>query len=146
MDLKELMTGIGVVIDDAFDGAAAGGEDEAGGADPIFQIVRQLEDEWNLPFYKASAMPPEETWPGLLQSASFILLDWRLWPSGAERLEQAGIERNRRFLDRAKDYFVPVFILPTKTWRTSRAGCPRMYTRRSHRRRASCSFATKRTY
>ena len=115
MDLKELMTGIAVVIDDAFDGAAADPVEEGDDADPIFRIVRQLEAEWNLPFYKASAMPPENTWSGLLQSASFILLDWRLWPSGAEHLEQAGVASNLRFLERAKDYFVPVFIFTNES-------------------------------
>ena len=115
MDLKELMTGIAVVIDDAFDGAGAGRGEEGDDGDPIFRIVRQLEAEWNLPFYKANAMPPENTWPGLLQSASFILLDWRLWPPGAEQLEQAGIESNVRFLERARDYFVPVFIFTNES-------------------------------
>ena len=115
MDLKELMTGIAVVIDDAFDGAAADRGEEGDDGDPIFRIVSQLEAEWNLPFYKASAMPPENTWSGLLQSASFILLDWRLWPPGAEHLEQAGVASNLRFLERAKDYFVPVFIFTNES-------------------------------
>ena len=110
MDLKELMTGIGVVIDDALDGAAAGGEDEVAGDDPIFEIVRQLEDEWNLPILARSSMPPDEMWPGLLRASSFVLLDWCLWQVGAAELERAGIERNVRFLLEAKDYFVPVFI------------------------------------
>ncbi len=115
MDLKELMTGIAVVIDDAFDGAAADRGEAGDDGDPIFRIVSQLETEWNLPFYKASAMPPENTWPGLLQAASFILLDWRLWPPGAEHLEQAGVASNLRFLERAKDYFVPVFIFTNES-------------------------------
>ena len=110
MDLKDLMSGIGVVIDDAFDEAATDPDGENGDADPIFQIVRQIEHEWNLPFYRASRMPPQTAWPGLLQAASFILLDWCLWPAGAAELEHAGVERNLEFLDKAKDYFVPVFI------------------------------------
>ena len=115
MNLGDLMSGIGVVIDDAFDEAAADQNSENGTADPIFQIVEQIEQEWNLPLYIASSMPPEETWPGLLQSASFILLDWRLWRSGASHLERAGIEKNLQFLDRAKDYFVPVFIFTNES-------------------------------
>ena len=110
MDLKDLMSGIGVVIDDAFDERRLVPDDEAGNTDPIFEIVRQIEQQWNLPFLTASSMPPEDKWPGLLQAASFILLDWRLWPAGAAELERAGIERNIRFLNEAKDYFVPVFI------------------------------------
>ena len=109
MKLKELMSGIGVVIDDAFDECRPDPDDD-GNADPILEIVRQIEREWNLPFLTASSLPPEEAWPGLLRAASFILLDWCLWPAGATELEQAGIERNIRFLDQAKDYFVPVFI------------------------------------
>ena len=115
MDLKALMTGIAVVIDDAFDGAAADRGEAGDDGDPIFRIVSQLETEWNLPFYKASAMPPENTWPGLLQAASFILLDWRLWPAGAEHLERAGVASNRRFLELAKGYFVPVFIFTNES-------------------------------
>ena len=107
MDLKELMTGIGVVIDDAY---RLDLDDEDHQADPIFEIVNQIGQEWNLPFLTESSMPSEDTWPGLLRAASFILLDWRLWPVGATELEQAGIERNIRFLNEAKDYFVPVFI------------------------------------
>ncbi len=104
MNLKDLMSGIGVVIDDAFDRTD-------GRNDLIFRIVEQIEHEWHLPFYKTGTMPSESTWPGLLQAASFVLLDWELWPTGAAALEQDGIERNIRFLDQAKDYFVPAFIL-----------------------------------
>ena len=115
MKLKDLMSGIGVVIDDAFDEAGAERDAENGSADPIFRIVEQIEQEWNLPLYIASSMPSEETWPGLLQSASFILLDWRLWPGGASQLEQVGIEKNLRFLNEAKDCFVPVFIFTNES-------------------------------
>ena len=110
MDLKDLMSGIGVVIDDAFDERRLIPDGEAGNTDPIFEIVKQIKQQWNLPFLTASSMPSEDTWPGMLQAASFILLDWRLWPTGAAELERDGIERHIRFLDQAKDYFVPVFI------------------------------------
>ena len=115
MNLADLMSGIGVVIDDAFENAAAIRDDNSGDADPIFRIVRQIEREWSLPFYTASRMPSDETWPGLLQVASFILLDWRLWPGGASHLERAGIEKNVQFLNAAKDYFVPVFIFTNES-------------------------------
>ena len=108
MDLKGLLSGIAVVIDDRI-GIDAGG-DRSAVEDSIVEIVQRIEREWNLPCYKASSMPPEEMWPGLLQTASFVLLDWKLWPNGASQLEQAGIEKNVRFLEQAKNYFVPVFI------------------------------------
>ena len=38
-----------------------------------------------------------------------------MWPSGAEHLEQAGVASNLRFLERAKDYFVPVFIFTNES-------------------------------
>lgn len=109
MDLKGLLSGIAVVIDDRI-GIDAGG-DRSAAEDPIVEIVQRLEQEWNLPCYRASSMPPEEMWPGLLQTASFVLLDWKLWPpNAASQLEQVGIEKNVRFLKQAKEYFVPVFI------------------------------------
>ena len=107
MELKSLMSGIAVVIDDKLENATTG---EDGNRDLIVEIVKQLEQEWNLPFYKTNKMPPKEAWPNLLQAASFILLDWQLWPSGASQLEEAGINKNIQFLKKAKDYFVPVFI------------------------------------
>lgn len=110
MNLKDLLSGIAVVIDDKISNADAGENDDAGSDDPITEIVSRFEREWNLPFYRTDQMPPKDTWPNLLQSASFILLDWKLWPNGASQLEQAGIEENIRFLERAKDYFIPVFI------------------------------------
>ena len=107
MELKSLMSGIAVVIDDKLENAATG---EDGNRDLIVKIVERLEQDWNLPFYKANKMPPEETWPNLLQAASFILLDWELWPSSSSQLEEEGIKKNIQFLEKAKDYFVPVFI------------------------------------
>ena len=116
MDLKDLMSGIAVVIDDQIGNAdtiAANGDVE--GDDPIIEIVSRFEREWNLPFYRTDRMPPKDTWPNLLQSASFILLDWKLWPNGASQLERAGIEENVRFLEQAKNYFVPVFIFTNES-------------------------------
>ena len=112
MKLKELMSGIAVVIDDALKN---GTMDEDGYRDPIFKIVERLGQEWNLPFYESQEMPPEETWANLLQAASFILLDWLLWPSNASQLETEGIKKNIRFLKKAKDYFVPVFIFTNES-------------------------------
>lgn len=110
MELKSMMSGIAVVIDDKLEGVSTDEDGDDGSHDLIFQIVERLEQEWNLPFYKARSMPREEIWPNLLQAASFILLDWKLWPGGASQLETTGVAANVRFLEQAKDYFVPVFI------------------------------------
>lgn len=110
MELKGLMAGIGVVVDDALDEAATDELGTGGDPDLILQIVEWIEQEWDLPFYKANAMPAEKTWSNLLQAASFILLDWKLWPTGASQIEAATVKQIRRFLEHAKDYFVPVFI------------------------------------
>ena len=115
MELKSLMSGIAVVIDDAIENAATYEDGKDRNGDPITQIVERIELEWNLPFYKVNKMPPENIWPNLLQAASFILLDWRLWPRGAYELEREGIKKNRKFLEQAKDYFVPVFIFTNES-------------------------------
>ena len=60
-------------------------------------------------------MPPERSWPNLLRAASFILLDWRLWPGGAPELEEEGVRTNIRFLEKARDHFVPVFIFTNES-------------------------------
>ncbi len=110
MELKNLMSGIAVVIDDRLENGATDYDLDDDNTDLIVKIVKQLEDKWNLPFYAMKRMPPEKTWPNLLQAASFILLDWRWWPMGASALEQENIKTNIRFLKRAKDYFLPVFV------------------------------------
>lgn len=115
MRLKDLMSGIGVVIDDSVSPAAADRDAEDAPVDPIEEIVRQIEDEWELACYTTSEMPAEGTWPSLLRSASFILLDWKLWPTGSSLLEKYGIQKNIQFLKTAKDYFVPVLIFTTES-------------------------------
>ena len=104
MDLKDLLSGIAVVIDDKIE------DDQDENEDLIFKIVEQLERKRKVPFCKVKEMPPEDTWPNLLQAASFILLDWKLWPTAASQLERAGIKKNIEFIEQAKDYFVPVLI------------------------------------
>ena len=83
MDTEELMSGIAVVIDDALAGAPAAEGDASGGEDLIGQIVEWFETEWKLPFVKMTTLPKAAFWPNLLRSASFVLLDWRLWEPGA---------------------------------------------------------------
>lgn len=104
MDIKTLMSGIAVVIDDEFQ------ESGKKKRDRIFQIVEEIEREWEVPFYKTHEIPSDSVSDSLLQSASFILLDWKLWQSGAGELEKEGIKENIKFLEKAKEYFVPVFL------------------------------------
>ena len=110
MKLDDLLSGIAVVIDDRIDAVGSGGEDENEEDDPIVEIVRRLEEDWNLPCCTRREMPPEGMWPGLLRAASFVLLDWKLWPNGAAELKKDVIERNIKFIEQAKNHLVPVFI------------------------------------
>ena len=71
IDFERMMSGIAVVIDDAFD---KNGENE--GTDKIFQIVDVLEKKFKIPCYRVKEIPPIGFDDNLLKSASFILLDW----------------------------------------------------------------------
>ena len=115
MELKSLMSGIAIVIDDKLENASINEKDQDGNGDRIVEIVERIGQEWDLPFFKSSEMPSERMWDNLLQAASFILLDWQLWPTGAPHLEEVGIEKNVQFLERAKHYFVPVFIFTNES-------------------------------
>lgn len=115
MDLRDLLSGIAVVIDDAFADDLSDQEDGKNETDAIFKIVKVIEQEWKLPFYRSSAMPPDDTWPNLMQAASFVLLDWKLWESGSSQLEQDGIKKNIEFIEQAKNYLVPVFIFTNES-------------------------------
>ena len=115
MELKNLMSGIAVVIDDKINTVPTDEDGKDGDGDPIVKIVEWIEQEWGLPFYKANELPSLEIWPNLFRAANFIMLDWLLWPSGSSQLEESGIETNCRFLEQAKDYFVPVFIFTNES-------------------------------
>lgn len=104
MDIKNLMSGIAVIIDDALENGKGDRPDK------IFQIVEEIESEWEIPCYKTDKIPPDNICCNLLQSASFVLLDWKLWPDNPRELERSGIEANKKFLEQARKYFVPVFI------------------------------------
>ena len=112
MDLKGLMSGIAVVIDDALDQDTAFSDNGGPSGDQIVEIVALFEQKWSTPFYKANHMPPDDMWPNLLEFASFVLLDWKLWPNGAgaSELEKHGIEKHLSFLRQAHAFSVPVFI------------------------------------
>ena len=104
MGIKNLMSGIAVVIDDALN------KERKNSGDNIFEIVKKIERECKIPFYKTHKIPPAGTCNNLLQSASFVLLDWKLWRGEGSQLAERGIERNIKFLEKAKDFFMPVFI------------------------------------
>ena len=104
MNIENLMSGIAVVIDDAIE------KDSEDTNDKIFQIIENFENQWEIPFYKTGKIPADNICNNLLQSAGFILLDWKLWPGNASELEKDGIDTNTNFLKKARDYFVPVFI------------------------------------
>lgn len=106
MDVSKLLSGIGVVIDDAYGN---------GREDPILEIVRTIEDEFDVPCYKTDSIPTESTCKNLLSSASFILLDWKLWQGNAPVLERDGIEANVAFLKKAREFFLPVFIFTNES-------------------------------
>ena len=106
MDIKDLMSGIAVVIDDAYEKDGSADKN-----DKIFELVKSIENEWKIPCYTTYEIPSDgEVCSNLFRSASFILLDWRLWPIGAEELGKVGIARNVEFLGQAKGHLVPVFI------------------------------------
>ncbi len=110
MNIEELMSGIAVVIDDAY--GRKNGDDK----DTIFELVEKIEDKWKVPFYTTHEIPfDKKICRNLLQSASFILLDWKLWPGRSAELEQEGIANNIRFLEQAKECFVPVFIFTNES-------------------------------
>lgn len=109
MNIKRLMSGIAVVIDDALN------KDGEETADKIFQIIENFENQWEIPFYKANKIPADKICNNLLQSAAFVLLDWKLWPGNASQLQDSGIKANINFLKNAKDYFVPVFIFTNES-------------------------------
>ena len=121
MDLKSLMSGIAVVIDDAIENSPGDGDGEE---DSIGRIVELIQGEWDVPFLTAKKLPPEETWPNLLRAASFVLLDWQLWQSGASELAEAGIRENVKFLEEAKKCFVPVFIFTNENPEDIRSRLP----------------------
>ena len=104
------MSGIAVVIDDAYDNNSS-----ATRGDKIFQLVSDIKEDWNMPFYTTHAIPSEEVCDNFLLSASFVLLDWKLWPDGGTELENRGIEKNIAFLIKARNYFVPVFIFTNES-------------------------------
>ena len=105
-ELKELISGIGIVIDDKIFDA---------GEDQIKKIIEKLEEE-HISFVKYTKLPIEEQ-RGNLYGASFVILDWELWSGeevgapGATTMKEHAKEENAEFIKCMKnDYFCPVFI------------------------------------
>ncbi len=111
MDTSELLSGIAVVIDDTIASVPDTTADPSSGQDLIWQIVGWFETEWKMPFVKQASLPKSSTWPNLLRSASFVLLDWRLWGKGGDELKLSMIQDIMEFLKVARENLVPVFIL-----------------------------------
>ena len=106
IDFERMMSGIAVVIDDAFN---ENSNNKC--TDNIFQIVDVLEKKLKIPCYRVKEIPPTGIGDNLLKSASFILLDWTLWPknAGQEYIDDK-INENVNFLNRVREHFKPVFI------------------------------------
>lgn len=107
MDIKKLLSGIAVVIDDKLDNE----END----DLIVEIVDKIKKQ-DIPLYTDTKIPFDTTCDSLLQSATFVLLDWNLEGSEdtkllGDTLQTANIEKNIKFLNKAKSHFTPVFIL-----------------------------------
>ena len=111
MNIEQLMSGIAVVIDDALPKTPTAEVDTSEGEDLIDQIVNWFEIEWKLPFVKMKALPEAALRPNLLRSASFVLLDWRLWGPGGDTLKHSMIKEIKEFLTAARENLVPVLIL-----------------------------------
>ena len=111
MKTKDLLAGIAVVIDDALGDSAEEEAESKEGPDRIGEIVGWFEKEWDLPFVKSATMPERSVWSKLLDSASFVLLDWKLWADDVgEEEKQRNIAKSIEFVRLARDRLVPVFI------------------------------------
>jgi len=104
LQLKDLLSGIGVVIDEKINSTTSN--------DTISSAIEWIEKSWNLPFCRLEEYPTDTMWPQLLKGASFIILDWKLWDTtaGGSTMERQVIGQHKKFLEEAKKYFVPVVI------------------------------------
>ncbi len=107
MNLQELFTGIGLVIDDNVN-APSDSEDR------IVKIVKYLEDECHIPLVKYDDIPDIDILPHC-RSINFILIDWSLLdlPTGVSsaELEKESHERILNFLKELQvKSFAPVFL------------------------------------
>ena len=102
--LKELFSGIAVVIDDEINDPEAN----------INKIIRQIESA-NIPVLKYLSLPEEDI-VGHFQNPSFLLLDWKLQKlekeiSIPDGLQEKDAADNLNFIEKLKEIcFCPVFI------------------------------------
>ena len=109
-NIDELMTGVGIVIDDAI-------SNDKDKKDDIFKIISQIEEK-KIPLVKYSELPDASI--SHFKNLNFILLDWNLnqiktdatepvsVPAG---LEESNIEQNIEFIKKIKETcFIPFFI------------------------------------
>ena len=98
-DIKDLFSGIGVVIDEKIN-------EEAGTPNSIQKIISSLKEN-HVPLLEYRELPDEMI--KQFHSISFLILDWNL--SGTEYISKATIDDNIDFLKKLhKVCYVPVFI------------------------------------
>lgn len=104
MDIKELFSGVAVIIDDKIN-------DEKGD-DKILQIREKLKSE-QIPFIEYEDIPSSEIISNF-NNVSFVLLDWELFDKpepGMKIDEEIFIKNNIDFIKNIKETtFVPIFI------------------------------------
>ena len=110
MDIKKLFRGIAVVIDDEIHESNSS----------IYNVLNQLKAE-SIPYVEYDSLPDEKIIENL-QNVSFVLLDWKLFPSVSKvdiasgvkipaEVERNYIEENINFLKAIqKVCFCPIFI------------------------------------
>lgn len=110
MDIKKLFRGIAVVIDDEIHESNSS----------IYNVLNQLKAE-SIPYVEYDSLPDEKIIENL-QNVSFVLLDWKLFPSVSKvdiasgvkipaEVEKNYIEENINFLKAIqKVCFCPIFI------------------------------------
>ena len=106
MDIKKLLSGIAVVIDDQLDSTS---EEKP---DIVNNVVDWFEENWKIQFVKQKYLPvDDDTSSNLLSFASFVLLDWKLWGQNGDYRRGEVIKDIEAFLKCATKYLVPVIIL-----------------------------------
>lgn len=105
MDIRQLFTGIGVVIDNEVFNKTS--------SDRILKIVRFLEEECNIPLVKYDELPSPEILSHC-HSINFVLLDWSLvnpFPGMQGDIVEESHKEIIKFLKDAQDKcFAPVFL------------------------------------
>ena len=103
MEIKELLSGIAIIIDDEIKNKESG--------DLICKICDNLRNN-HIPILEYDKIPDEEEIKNF-KNISFILLDWLLYEPifGIQRDEKLFIKHNIEFLKKIKEIaFIPVFI------------------------------------